>query len=275
MIKIAMMRTISVVLNCIIWCFEIWISVYTIDSHKFTNTSMIHVFVTHDALIRDAAIGHFDLTEKKENPGVYQKQDRILIWTESAPETLIERAFNDFAAGQVWILSPANAVSTEHEVGDIVLPNVFLPYDQAIESASFTKENRDAFMTDPLFLSHYDEQNDIDFETFGLSIGGITVTKADGMAEELQEQVDFAYSADCVDPVTYPMILAAKKLERSEEVYPVLAMVRHGAQSEENAKIYGHLFHVLEFLQSPISQDDTLEVDLDEVFDENEEGGIV
>ncbi|MFZ4461745.1 MAG: hypothetical protein ACOYN2_04400 [Patescibacteria group bacterium] len=231
---------------------------------------MIHVFVTHDARIRDAAMAHFGLVEKMNASGVYQKLERILLWTESSPESLIERAFGEFAAGQVWILSSANVVSTEHEVGDIVLPNVFLPYDAAIESTSFTKENRDAFMRDPLFLSHYDEQDDIDFETFGLSIGGITVTKADGMSAELQEQVDFAYSADCVDPVTYPMILAAKKLERSEEVYPVLAMVKYDGQPEENAKIFGHLFHVVEFLQSPISQDDTVEVDLDDGFDDEE-----
>jgi hypothetical protein len=233
---------------------------------------MIHVLLTHDPVLRDAAIAHFSMTEKEDEPGVYQKQDKILLWSSDRPEELVEKAFNEYAAERVWILSEARSISTEHQVGDIVLPNTFLMYDRVIEQTDFNKDNRDSFLHDALFVSHYDEQSDLDFETFGLSIGGITVTKTEGLDDIVPEQVDFAYSADCVDPVSYPLLLAAKKLDRSEDVYPALAITEKGLSSEQSGAIYSHLFHVLEYLQAPVYENEAFSLNLDtEEFEDGPE----
>ena len=115
------------------------------------------------------------------------------------------------------------------------MPNVFLAYNHEIDTVEFSRTNRDNFLHDPLFLQHYEEQSDLNFDSFGLSIGGICVTKEDGMNDIDREQIEFAYSADSVDEACYFLIAEAQKLNRSEDVYPVLAIVGQNSSDEEKA----------------------------------------
>lgn len=132
-------------------------------------------------------------------------------------------------------MSISRIVSTDHELGDIVMPNVFLAYNHEIDTVEFSRTNRDNFLHDPLFLQHYEEQSDLNFDSFGLSIGGICVTKEDGMNDIDREQIEFAYSADSVDEACYFLIAEAQRLNRSEDVYPVLAIVGQNSSDEEKA----------------------------------------
>ena len=143
---------------------------------------------------------------------------------------------------------------------------MFLKYETPIETTEFTKENRDAYLHDPLFLTHFEIQNDLDFENFGVSIGGICVSKSDGIESYEREKVDIAYSADCIDTLCYDLISVARDLGRSEDVYPVLII----AGEDDEAKSHSHLLHVLDFLQS--SRDLTsLTPDTDDDLDEDAE----
>ena len=65
-----------------------------------------------------------------------------------------------------------------HETGDVIVPNVFLPYDAELPEREITKENRDHLAKWPRFLSTFDEQKDYYVEDFGLSVGGIVVDGA-------------------------------------------------------------------------------------------------
>lgn len=185
---------------------------------------MIHVIITQNQHIRDILVVEYGLN-RIENLETYQLNGIILVYRESLDESVISHVIEEYVADTIWIVDAARVISNEHELGDIIMPNVFLRYDHEIDGVEFNKENQDSFLHDPLFLHHYEEQSDLDFESFGLSIGGITVTKQDGMDSVEREQVEFAYSADCIDEICYPLIAAASKLDRAESVYPVLAII--------------------------------------------------
>lgn len=185
---------------------------------------MIHVIITQNQCIRDVLVTEYGLS-RVENMETYRSNGIIVVYRESLDETIISHVIEEYVADTIWIVGVARVVSNEHELGDIVMPNVFLKYDHEIDGVEFNKENQDSFLHDPFFLHHYEEQSDLDFESFGLSIGGIAVTKQDGMDSVEREQVEFAYSADCIDEICYPLIAAADKLDRAESVYPVLAII--------------------------------------------------
>lgn len=65
----------------------------------------------------------------------------------------------------------------QHEVGDIILPNVFFRFNDEILDVEVTKENADILCQKPTFLEIFDEQKDYYVEDFGLSVGGILVSK--------------------------------------------------------------------------------------------------
>lgn len=230
---------------------------------------MIHVLVTADTVIRDMLMNDYQFHAHATELDVYQSKGTILIYRKELTPSVISEAIDTFFAEKIWIVSPSRLVSTDHEIGDIIMPNVFLAYDHEIDTVDFNTTNRDNFLHDPLFLHHYEEQSDLDFETFGLSIGGICVTKNDGMDLIEREQIEFAYSADSVDESCYFLIEAAQKLGRAEDVYPVLAIINKDATSEEKAKIIKNIPPVLVYLQSQLSSDVsdlTVIADIDDDF---------
>lgn len=238
---------------------------------------MIHVLVTADTIIRDLLVNEYEFHPHPTDAGVYQSKGTILLYRAKLEPAVISEAFTDYSAEKIWIISPSRIVSTDHELGDIVMPNVFLAYDHEIDAVEFDETNRDDFLHDPLFLKHYEEQSDLNFETFGLSIGGICVTKADGMNDISREQIEFAYSADSVDEVCYFLIAEAKRLNRSEDVYPVLAIVSQDSTDEETAKIIKNIPPVLIYLQQKLSGEDTGIINLtetDDDFDADEADGF-
>lgn len=247
---------------------------------------MIHVLITSDAIIRDMLVNEYQFHAHATEPGAFQSKGTIMLYREKLEAAVISDAIDTFFAEKIWIISPARVVSTDHELGDIIMPNVFLAYDHEIDSVEFNRTNRDAFLHDPLFLHHYEEQSDLNFETFGLSIGGICVTKNDGMDNIDREQIEFAYSADCVDETCYFLVEAAKKLGREEDVYPILAIVGQESTVEDQARIIKNIPPVLIYLQSRIAgadgedtemmtladvPDDDYEPDVDDDFDETED----
>jgi hypothetical protein len=67
-------------------------------------------------------------------------------------------------------VATAKKVSTEIREGDIILPNVFFEMNREIWNMDLSKENRDKFLANPVFLEQYAIQNDYDFEEFGLRV---------------------------------------------------------------------------------------------------------
>lgn len=162
---------------------------------------------------------------------------------------------------KIWILAEGRLVDNEHQVGDIIMPNVFLRANHEIDGVEFTKANQDAYLHDPLFLRHFERQSDMDFEKFGLSVGGICVTSPEGMDIPTREQLEFAYQADCVDEVSYEIIDAARRLERSEIMYPVLLITEANMLPERLALIAQNIAPVINYIQSDTTNDNDREDD--------------
>ena len=86
------------------------------------------------------------------------------------------------------------SVDMIHEIGDVIVPNVFLEYQKEIESTEITKENRDSFVGRKQFVENFPEQKDYYVEDFGLSLGGILVSGAkDAPSETFHEKLMLAY----------------------------------------------------------------------------------
>lgn len=84
-----------------------------------------------------------------------------------------------------------------HEVGDIVVPNVFLEYQKKLEEFEIGKENRDSFVGKQVFIENFSEQKDYYVEDFGLSLWGILVSGSrKDPSLEFHEKLMFAYEAD-------------------------------------------------------------------------------
>jgi hypothetical protein len=234
-------------------------------------TAMIHVLVTSDAVIRDLLVDGYRFHAHATDIAVFQAKGTILVYREKLEPKIISEIIDRYYADKIWIIGTSRIVSTDHQLGDIVMPNVFLAYDHAIDTVEFDGSNRDDYLHDPLFLKHYEEQADLNFETFGLSIGGICVTKGDGMDGIDREQIEFAYSADCLDGVCYFLIEEAKRLGRDEDVYPVLAIVGQDSSPEDTARAIKNIPPVLIYLQSKISGEDSDIIALEHADDDFEE----
>lgn len=228
---------------------------------------MIHLFLTNSELLRDAAIAHYELGPAPLAESTYRRNDIILIYRAELTAEVLVHGLDHFVPGTIWILAESRLVSTDHQIGDVVLPNVFLHYNHEIDGVEFTRTNRDEFLEDPLFLHHFDEQADLDFEHFGVSIGGITVTKPDGMDAVDREQLEFAYSADCVEEVCYPIIREALSLDRAEDVFPVLVIMDRDSDPEQALRYARNALPVVDYLKDVATANADSTVVLDDDFE--------
>lgn len=114
-----------------------------------------------------------------------------------------------------------------HEVGDIVVPNVFLWYSSRLEKTDVNKDNRDSFIEKKLFIENFSEQKDYYVEDFGLSLWGILVSDAPSTPWiELHEKLMLAYEADVyVEQNVFP---ALEVLSGDEVPTMLLAWVVEG-----------------------------------------------
>lgn len=134
----------------------------------------MQILFTTSRAIYEATRDELELIERTGDISV--SVENTLIHTSDITEELIVAGITAYAPEKIWLLGEARVVDTEHQTGDIVMPNVFLKYSEEIGGVEFNKVNRDAYLHDPLFLRHYEKQEDVDFEVFGLSIGGICVS---------------------------------------------------------------------------------------------------
>lgn len=102
-----------------------------------------------------------------------------------------------FLPDRVYLPYFGYSVDVMHEIGDVIVPNVFLSYDASLKDREITKENRDTLAENPRFLEVFDEQKDYYVEDFGLSVGGIVVDVAPEVpSDDLAGKMMLAYEAD-------------------------------------------------------------------------------
>lgn len=187
---------------------------------------MLHIVIVRDPMI-------FRLikkqTEAKKVPiaGLpYQvfSQGNIRIVGEyetSVTEVLVS-VMQEFNPDTVFFLSESLPVSDEKLPGDIILPNVFFRYDQEMESMEIRKDSMESLLAHPIFLEHYPLQGDYNFESFGLSVGGIHVSGDwNTELEDFRIRLRVAYENDTFDSDLYAFVEAAQKQGIAEKTYPV------------------------------------------------------
>ncbi len=82
-----------------------------------------------------------------------------------------------------------------HEIGDVILPNVFIPYASQKDTDTDTDTNEITGISEARFLEIYNEQKDYYVEDYGLSVGGIVVEKVPN-DPELNTDLMMTYEAD-------------------------------------------------------------------------------
>gem|GEM_PF-6545067 len=158
----------------------------------------------------------------------------------------------EFAPDTIFFPSVAYPVSDEKKTGDIILPNVFFEYNPATKNQEITASNRDAFLTHALFLENYDMQNDYDFESFGLSVGGISVSGVwDTQDEDFRTRLRLVYEADVFDVDSFAFVTEAQKLGIEKKIYPMDIIL-----SEDIATNSANLLHIVRFLIGSIEDEE-------------------
>lgn len=135
---------------------------------------MLSVIITQDAQVRDAFIAANGL-EKHFRDGdeypVYKRGKWVLVY--DAKKNLQEATgwtLENYMPERLYFPIFGKVVDVVREIGDVVLPNVLLSYNPAIETAELDEENRDKFLSGGRFLEIFEEQKDYYVEDFGLSV---------------------------------------------------------------------------------------------------------
>ena len=85
--------------------------------------------------------------------------------------SLVSWIRENFIPNHIFIPYLGTSISYQHQIGDVIFPNVFFGYDASVEQIEITKENRDILAKNPIFLTRYNEQADYLVDSTGLSIG--------------------------------------------------------------------------------------------------------
>lgn len=151
-------------------------------------------------------------------------------------------------------------ISNEILPWDIILPNVFFELDKNIINTDIDINNRDNFISKPIFLENYNIQSDYDFSKFWLRVGwvGLSWDENKDIILDNLEKIIISYEPDYYDKFSYLFLEESKNLSLLDKTY-VLIEIKSLWDSEDENIIY-----VINFLLENlwISNEDTIWIDL-------------
>lgn len=194
---------------------------------------MLRVLASSDSTLRDALVSTLSLEKKEDTSHVvtYRKWEWIFVYFAHpiTPEDMTWIA-ESFFPDRVYLPYFGYSIDVMHEIGDVIVPNVFLSYDLSLKDSDITKENRDTFSKNPRFLEIFAEQKDYYVEDFGLSVGGIVVDQAPEVpSDELSGKMMLAYEGD-----VYAREILAWSVDaviREENPTLILVGIAHGKKN--------------------------------------------
>ncbi len=141
---------------------------------------MLRIIFTRNPVIRDTCVASLTLgrnpTEASPDFIVYQKWDWILIFSKEFDiDIVLPTILDNWDPDRIYLPYLGRSVDMMHEIGDVILPNVFIPYAEPVETN--TEEDQITGITGARFLEIYNEQKDYYVEDYGLSVGGIVVER--------------------------------------------------------------------------------------------------
>lgn len=96
---------------------------------------------------------------------------------------------------RIYLPYLGRSIDMLHEIGDIILPNVFMSYDEQVAQLDVDSDRVNIPKIDARFLEIYSEQKDYYIEDYGLSIGGIVTDKVP-LDETINTALMMTYEAD-------------------------------------------------------------------------------
>lgn len=194
---------------------------------------MLRVLASSDSSLRDALVSALSLEKKEETPHVvtYKKWEWIFVFF-PRPIMPVDMTWiaESFLPDRVYLPYFGYSVDVMHEIGDVIVPNVFLSYSESLKDREITKENRDTLAENPRFLEVFDEQKDYYVEDFGLSVGGIVVDMApEAPSDDLAGKMMLAYEADVY--VREILAWSVDAVIREENPTLILVGIAHGKKN--------------------------------------------
>lgn len=185
---------------------------------------MISLILHHDPIVRDAFVRVLSLEHKIQDEAgniLYQRGKWLyLALSKPIAEIEITKIIADYQPENIYLPSFWRSVDMVHEETDVVLPNVFLTYNKAIEDTEFSEANRDNYLGQAEFLEIYNEQKDYYVEDFGLSVGGIAVDSVPPTVyENHSDKLMLAYEADIY---LGESLIECVKIIRAEELPAII-----------------------------------------------------
>ena len=182
---------------------------------------MLSCILVQTSELRDAFVSELQLSRVNEGFDVitvYRRAGWILVYAEKIPlESVYAIVFEQLQVDVIFLPFFGISISHQHSIGDVILPNVFFPFNPRLLSEEVTSENRDTFMEKPIFLTDYDMQADYLVEGAGISIGGIAIASLPVECDDdLITKLEMAYESDILTTENImPFALEASKNEVS------------------------------------------------------------
>lgn len=212
---------------------------------------MITAVITPQSAIADAFVAKLGLSEiRSELPSVskaYRKGSVVLAVSDRSSS--VSEICGEYAPERLYFADFGISATSERFVGDVILPNAFIPLS-----------NEGSDEEGAAFLENYEEQEDYDFETFGLSIGGVCVSTNEEPDDETLVRIASEYGADVVDELGFAVASAGNP--ETFELYPLYGVVDgivgNAAENVSEAAVARNIAAIFSFLEENLS-DETAE----------------
>lgn len=185
---------------------------------------MLTAIILTDANLRDALVSFVSgIKQTHENQDIvfYQKNANIFAFSPTlSHREIFEIVLAEFQPEKVFFAEIGRSIDVDHEIGDVILPNIFFEFDKNLREIKLDASNRDSIVKNPQFLEIFEEQKDYYVEDFGLSIGGIVVSETPNNPD-LNEKLMMAYEADAYSEKNFAEI--AKII--SENIIPSVLLI--------------------------------------------------
>lgn len=195
----------------------------------------------------------------------YRKGNVVVVVSDSAGAVAEVKA--EYLPERLYYASFGTSATSERYAGDVVLPNAFIPYSADGEGEE-----------EAVFLENYEEQEDYDFETFGLSIGGVCVSTGKELDEETLMKISSEFGADLVDENGIKAVSGALT-DDEFVIYPVYGVtggiVGNDDEEVKESAVANNMASVFRFLEDSFANENESGDDEDEdeevTLDENDE----
>lgn len=195
----------------------------------------------------------------------YRKGNVVVVVSDSLGAVAEVKA--EYLPERLYYASFGTSATSERYAGDVVLPNAFIPYSVDGEGEE-----------EAVFLENYEEQEDYDFETFGLSIGGVCVSTGKELDEETLMKISSEFGADLVDENGIKAVSGALT-DDEFVIYPVYGVtggiVGNDDEEVKETAVASNMASVFRFLEDSFANENESGDDEDEdeevTLDENDE----